>query len=582
MHGRVKVRTTAEQEAIRKKERAAKVAQYKADIAIVFQKRKDKLLDDELLTITRRMLLTNPDIYTLWNIRREAFESNERSDGTTGDKETKECSEQELTQEYECRSEEDYKQLLENELSLTESCLKENPKSYSAWHQRCWVMERMPEPDWNRELSLCAKCLNLDERNFHCWDYRKFVVGKAGISDREEFEFSSTKILNNFSNYSSWHYRSRILSRMFGSTGLEEIPILDEVYREELDLVMNATFTDPNDTSAWFYQRWLLDKCVTTCRLWRAYVKKDMVHIIIDNNMLVKPVSLSLCINGEAVKAEWQSYPEQKFAKLPTAGYFASRIEENLHQAKEVSVKLQETTYPLSYSKSEGAWIYKDNSSLHKRNSNDEQLSEQLRSYNQLSEMEPNNKWALLTGVLLMKKIDFHKFYTDILNNLAALSKVDSFRKNYYADLRSKLVIEYKLHEIWKAEGDLEMQSRIDLSRLDLTKLHNNHYFGFFEEVNLCANKLQNCLPQLSTLHRCTKLSLSSNGLTSLKRFPTLRNLEVLSLRNNKLVSADEIVDLIKRHRNLKKLDLRDNPVCDKIDPDKIKYVKYNLALYLK
>lgn len=37
-HGRVKVRTTAEQEAIKKKERAAKVAQYKADIAVVFQK----------------------------------------------------------------------------------------------------------------------------------------------------------------------------------------------------------------------------------------------------------------------------------------------------------------------------------------------------------------------------------------------------------------------------------------------------------------------------------------------------------------------------------------------------------------
>lgn len=32
------MRTTAEQEEIRKRERAAKVAEYKADIAIVFQK----------------------------------------------------------------------------------------------------------------------------------------------------------------------------------------------------------------------------------------------------------------------------------------------------------------------------------------------------------------------------------------------------------------------------------------------------------------------------------------------------------------------------------------------------------------
>ncbi|XP_011159500.1 geranylgeranyl transferase type-2 subunit alpha [Solenopsis invicta] len=553
MHGRVKVRTTAEQEEIRKRERAAKVAEYKADIAIVFQKRKDKIWDDELLTCIRRMLMNNSDIYTLWNIRREVFENNEWS-------------------------EEDYKQLLENELNLTEQCLRENPKSYSVWHHRCWVMERMPEPDWKKELFLCAKCLNIDERNFHCWDYREFVVQKAGISSEEEFEFSTTKILSNFSNYSSWHYRSRILTKMFGTTS-EEIPIVDDRYREELDLVMNATFTDPNDTSAWFYQRWLLDKCMTTCRLWRAQIKKDTAIIVIDNNIQIKPISLSLFVNGETVDAKWQLYPDEKFAKLRIAE-FASSLKD-LEHAKEVSVKLQETVYQLSYSELEYAWIYKDDSSLHKQNSNDEQLNEQLKSYNQLSEMEPNNKWALLTGVLLMKKIDFKKFYTDILNNLSALSKVDSLRKNYYKDLRSKLLVEYKLLEVWKKESNLEIQSKIDLSGLDLTKLHNNHYFSFFEEVNLGANQLENSLHQLSTL-RCAKLSLSSNDLTSLKRFPTLCNLEVLSLRNNKLASTKEIINLIKRHKNLKRLDLRNNPVCTEIDIAEIQNTNPHVDVCLK
>jgi len=201
---------------------------------------------------------------------------------------------------------------------------------------------------------------------------------------------------------------------------------------------MNATFTDPNDSSAWFYQRWLLDKYIITCKLWRAYVKKDMALVVIENNMLIKPISLSLCVNGETVDMQWQSYPEQKFAKLRVAK-FASPL--NLDEAKEVSVKLQDTTYQLLYSESEAAWIYKDNSNLYERNNNNEQLSEQLKSYEQLSEMEPNNKWALLTGILLMKKIDFQKFYADILNNLAALSKIDNFRKNYYADLREYIFI---------------------------------------------------------------------------------------------------------------------------------------------
>lgn len=123
---------------------------------------------------------------------------------------------------------------------------------------------------------------------------------------------------------------------------------------------------------------------------------------------------------------------------------------------------------------------------------------------------------------------------------------------------------------MWKEESDLEIQSKIDLSGLDLTKLHNNHYFSFFEEVNLAANQLENSLYQLSTLQRCTKLSLSSNGLSSLKYFPTLYDLEVLSLRNNKLMSTKEIINLIKRHKNLRRLDLRNNPVCEELDIAKI------------
>ncbi|XP_011138435.2 geranylgeranyl transferase type-2 subunit alpha isoform X2 [Harpegnathos saltator] len=554
MHGRVKVRTTAEQEEIQRKEKAAKIAQYKTNIAIVFQKRKDELWDDELLSITKHILLSNPDIYTLWNIRREAFQKNKWN-------------------------EEEYKQMLEDEMSLTESCLRANPKSYSIWYQRCWVIEQMPEPDWKKELGLCAKCLNLDERNFHCWDYREFVVQKAGISNEEELEFSNTKILNNISNYSSWHYRSRILFKMFGTTS-EEIPIVDEKYREELDLVINATFTDPNDTSAWFYQRWLLDKHVTTCRLWRAYVKKDTAVVVLDNNMLIKPVSLSLLVNSETADVEWQLYPNEKFAKLRIAE-FANPLED-LNRIKEISIELQETVYQLRYSDSEDAWIYKNNSSLHKQNSNDKQLNEQLESYNQLSKMEPDNKWALLTEVLLMKKIDLSKFCTNILNNLMTLSKVDSFRSNYYKDLRSRLLVEYKLHEMWKEESNLEIRSKIDLSGLSLTSLHNNHYFSLFEEVNLGANYLKDHLYQFSTLQRCTKLSLSSNDVTSLKHFPIVRNLEFLSIRNNKLASTEEILDFVKRHEKLKRLDLRDNPVCDEIDTTKIREINPYLEICLQ
>lgn len=135
------------------------------------------------------------------------------------------------------------------------------------------------------------------------------------------------------------------------------------------------------------------------------------------------------------------------------------------------------------------------------------------------------------------------------------------------AIIGSKLLVEYNLLEIWKKENDMEIEIRIDLSELDLTKLHNNHYFCLFEIVNLDANQLGNSLHQLSTLQRCTRLSLSSNGITTLKNFPTLHNLEFFSLRNNKLANSEEILNLIKRHKNLRSLDLRDNPVYEKLGP---------------
>jgi geranylgeranyl transferase type-2 subunit alpha len=90
--------------------------------------------------------------------------------------------------------------------------------------------------------------LLVDERNFHCWNYRRHVCKLAGVTEEEQLAFTSQKIEQNFSNYSALHHRSVALPE----------PLTADVLFEEIGLVQQAVFTEPDDQSAWFYYRWLL------------------------------------------------------------------------------------------------------------------------------------------------------------------------------------------------------------------------------------------------------------------------------------------------------------------------------------
>lgn len=287
MHGRIKTRTTEEKKEIAKKEKAKKATVFKTSITSIFEKRKAGIYDQEVLNLSANLLNGNPDIITLWNYRREIFLI--------------------LKNQFEA---DDYQKLLEKDLSLTENCLRVNPKSYGSWHHRIWVLDNLPSPDWKQELVLCTKYLKLDERNFHCWDYRRTVAERSNVPNSSEYQFTLDKIETNFSNYSAWHLRSKLLPKIFPDKD-KKFPIDEVKHKEELELVENAAFTDPNDQSAWFYLRWLLDL---------KEPKPSFVHLKAENEILIVTsrsisvrnhhffgVKMKLEVNNDEVLGEWIS-----------------------------------------------------------------------------------------------------------------------------------------------------------------------------------------------------------------------------------------------------------------------------------
>ena len=111
------------------------------------------------------------------------------------------------------------------------------------------------------ELSQCALFLKLDARNFHCWNYRRFVASQLGEeSFQTEFDFSTTKISENFSNYSAFHHRSIYIRKLISSSSSfssSSPQSSHDMLQKEFSMTESAIFTEPDDQSVWWYRRFL-------------------------------------------------------------------------------------------------------------------------------------------------------------------------------------------------------------------------------------------------------------------------------------------------------------------------------------
>lgn len=238
------------------------------------------------LPLLDKMLRVNPDPLHLWNHRRVVLSKHQSKDWLPG------------------------------EMALTAAALERNPKAYGAWFHRKWALQQQQQQTTtttsstsdllSTELALTEQFLQRDERNFHCWNFRRFLVGlemgKRGdgswnlgeeeeeelvigpqitcdsVSDankkkvdpalihkilQREWEFTQTKIVQNFSNFSAFHYRSKLV----GLVGDDWTPVekvegkstTQTIAQSEWSLMENIIFTEPDDQTIWWYHRFVVD-----------------------------------------------------------------------------------------------------------------------------------------------------------------------------------------------------------------------------------------------------------------------------------------------------------------------------------
>eukprot|EP00658_Telonema_sp_P-2_P011332 TRINITY_DN14302_c0_g1_i1.p1 TRINITY_DN14302_c0_g1~~TRINITY_DN14302_c0_g1_i1.p1 ORF type:complete len:979 (+),score=236.77 TRINITY_DN14302_c0_g1_i1:194-3130(+) len=235
MHGVKREDYKAQQQEARQEARRAKMQErlerLREQEATVLAKRKEGCTDEEVMKETSRLLMENIELHTIWNYRREI-----------------------LLKLLPKADVEEKQTLLQAELGLVFDAMQQNPKIYVVWYHRKWIisLRMLPPEALTHELKLCAKLLMVDSRNFHCWNYRRYISAIAGCPAEKDVEFTISKINENFSNYSAWHLRSRLLPSLSSDEDCTAMA------QEELELVKSAFFTEPADQSAWLYHRWLL------------------------------------------------------------------------------------------------------------------------------------------------------------------------------------------------------------------------------------------------------------------------------------------------------------------------------------
>ncbi|KAL3316092.1 hypothetical protein Ciccas_005263 [Cichlidogyrus casuarinus] len=544
MHGQVKVKLPLliAKEAEKKKLELINEISIKLSKIFAFCRSQSfPQFDQDIHGAISDILLKEASFLTLWNFRREMLLSLKLKDGV-----------------------EQFEKFLKKDLILTYDALKNDPKSYGAWHHRQWVLKNFSAPNFSAEITVCDSALKLDERNFHCWDFRRFVVERGNISPLEETKFSDDLIETNFSNFSAWHYRGSLLGKSLNK----------DQYLQELDLAHNAIFTDPNDQSPWVY-------------LWCLYSKNKpdprIIHISFDDSDRILAISFdqvvdrsflvsSHCFNkdGSAIKSielNWIScmpsdWSSTWYTFVPSSEEYSTdiifKVTSNDSSVIEFNISSNESPHQIPFLITESLL----NIELPSKSFTKDLVENEIQLINELLELEPNNKWALLTILKLAHFEDNSKLKPYVSEYLELLMKHDPQRCQYYQELKSELSFVAEINKFLAYANSTDSRPKISFSGLNLTNLLHLNWLSIVTELDFSKNAL-NILPDsISCLCLLKRLNLDDNLIDNVTWLPRLRCLEELSIKRNRINSKQALADALYTSKSIKLVDVTENPVC--------------------
>ncbi len=271
-------------------------------------------------------------------------------------------------------------------------------------------------------------------------------------------------------------------------------------------MVLTAAFTDPNDSSAWFYQRWLLGYSQPELDI--ATFKITKTNAIISFSLPVdlrnENCSLSLDVTTKFELKNWR--PINSTNHYDTIWILEDTFELNNNSESEFELEFIDESghsHRLKIKKTaNGLFGIKLPRFEHEFEPTVlEELQGQLKSCQELLEYEPESKCkllkfvvnvrrifqfpylflgTLLTAALLMRAIDRRQYHSVTLEHLQKLIAADPLRTGYYIDMNNKWNIEFKLTE-WILKENIE--DPIDLSGIDLVSI-------FYEQYLCAANQI--------------------------------------------------------------------------------------------